>query len=216
MAVAQPAHAQFAGSVALSSNETFRGETISRDDPTLSLSASLDHQSGLFAGAGASIAAGGGDVRLAQASQYAGYALRSGTVSFEAGVVHRTYAEVTDTDYRKDFVEFFAGITHKSVKARVYVSPNYRRDNRASYYGEMNTRLIGVGRWSLDGHAGLSLIPGDRTEGAARWETYYDWRLQVSRPLGRLFVSGGVAATNYPVYGASGKARAFVSTSIAF
>jgi uncharacterized protein (TIGR02001 family) len=216
-ALSSPAYAQFAGSIALSSNEMFRGETISANDPALSLSLSLDNESGLFAGVAASIAAGNSDPRMTYASQYAGYAKRFGETSVEAGIIHRTYERVVDTEYRRDFAEIYAGVTHKSLKARLYVSPNYRRDNRTSYYGEINARLLGVGEWSLDGHAGLSVLPGDKGSGTSpKMRTYRDWRLQVSRPVGKLFLSGGVAATNYPVYSPSGKARIFASASYAF
>lgn len=216
-ALSSPAYAQFAGSIGLSSNEMFRGETISANDPALSLSLSLDDESGLFAGVSASVAAGNSDPRMTNASQYAGYAKRFGETSVEAGIIRRTYERVVDIEYRKDFAEIYAGVTHRSLKARFYVSPNYRRDNRASYYGEINVRLIGFDQWSLDGHAGLSVQPGHQGSGTnPKMQTFRDWRLQISRPVGKLFLSGGVAATNYPVYSPSGKARIFASASYAF
>lgn len=217
IALSSPAYAQLAGSIALSSNEMFRGETISANDPALSLSLSLDDESGLFAGVAGSVAVGNSDPRMTYASQYAGYAKRFGETSIEAGIIHRTYERVVDTEYRKDFVDIYAGVTHRSLKARIYVSPNYRRDNRASYYGEINARLIGVGEWSLDAHAGLSVQPEHQSTGSnSRMQTYPDWRLQVSRPVGKLFLSAGVAATNYPVYSPNGQARIFASASYAF
>lgn len=216
LAVPAQAEAQVSGSIALASNEMFRGESVSGNDPALSLALSLDHESGLFAGASASVAAGSADPRLTYASQYAGYAIRSGAFSIETGVIHRSYDRVVDLDYRKDFFEFYAGVTRNSIKARLFVSPDYRRNSRASYYGEINARLVSIGNWALDGHAGVSLIPDDSQSGQGSWQTYRDWRLQVSRPVGKLFLSAGVAGTNYPVYSASGRARVFASASMAF
>lgn len=216
-ATAGSASAQVAGSVSLSSNEMFRGETISGDDPALALSLSLDDSSGFFVGAAVSAAAGGADPRITYASQYAGYALRAGKTSIEAGIIHRSYERVIDTEYRRDFVELYAGVTHGSLKARVYVSPNYRLDNQVSYYGEINARLIAIRDWSLDGHVGLSLIPDSHIAGRGNTlQAYRDWRVQISRPLGKAFISGGIAGTNYPVYSASGNAKIFASVSYAF
>ncbi|MEI6643073.1 MAG: hypothetical protein WCL10_13620 [Novosphingobium sp.] len=68
----------------------------------------------------------------------------------------------------------------------------------------------------LEGHAGLSLIPyeeGDRHGGLRR---YRDWRVQVTRSLGPVFVSVGVNGTNYPVYSETGRARVFATISHAF
>lgn len=216
MMMAVPVRAQWAGSVALSSNELFRGQTVSRDAPTASLALSLDHRSGFFAGGGASLAATGDGPRLAYANQYAGYAARLGTLSVEAGLIHRSYDRIVDTEYRRGFFEVYAGITHKSFKARLYVSPDYRRDNRVSCYGEVNARLLAVGDWSLEGHVGLSVIAQPDGAGRAPMRPFVDWRMQIGRPLGPLFLTAGLGATNYPVYAANGLVRPFLSISHAF
>lgn len=194
----------------------FRGETISSNDPAVSLSLGFDGPAGFFAGASASVAGGGGDPRINSSVQYAGYALRKGEVSLEAGVIHRNYRRVVDSAYRNQFFEGYAGIARRSIKARIHVSPDYLRDGRMTYYGEVNARLLALGEWGIDGHAGLSLIPRDIGSGRKGLRHYRDWRVQVSRPVGRAFVSAGVAGTNYPVYSASGKARAFASLGYAF
>jgi uncharacterized protein (TIGR02001 family) len=210
-----PAKAQVAGSIALSTNELFRGETVTGDAPAVSAGISIDGPGGFFAGASATLTSGDGEVRVATSTQYAGYAVRSGEVSIEAGVVHRTYARIVDTDYRRGFFEGYLGASRKGLKLRLYVSPDYLRDGQASYYIDLNARLLRVGQWSLDGHAGLSLIPYEKSVPGGLHD-YHDWRLQVSRPVGNLFLSAGVVGTNYPVYDASGKARVFASASFAF
>jgi len=210
------ASAQVAGNISLASDEIFRGETISRGDPALSLALSVDTPEGLFAGAGASIAAGKHDPRLSAAVQYAGYAIRRDRTSFEIGLIHRHYHSVFESDVRRDFFEGYAGVTHGALKARIYVSPDYHRGGHASYYAEVNARLLSVERWSLDGHAGLALTPHESLSGHTRLKDHYDWRIQASRPVGPLFVSLGIAGTTYPAYSRSGKGRGFVSLSHAF
>jgi uncharacterized protein (TIGR02001 family) len=200
----------------LSSNELFRGQTISNDAPTASLAVSFDHRSGLFAGGAASLTATDGGPRLAYANQYAGYAARLGQVSVEAGVIHRSYDRVVDNEYRRGFFEGYAGITHKSIKARIHVSPDYRRDRRVSYYGELNARLLALGRWNLEGHAGLSVIAQPDGTGRAPMRPFGDWRLQIGRPIGPLFLTAGIGATAYPVYSANGGVRPFLSISHVF
>ena len=194
----------------------FRGESVSGDDPVLSAGISLDARHGLFAGASASVAAGKGQPRFNALVQYAGVALRRGEVSGELGLIHRSYDQVVDTGYRRDYFEGFAGVGYHAVRARIYVSPDYLVDGRASYYGEVNARIWSTGKWLLEGHSGLSLLPHDLSSGRHGLRNYQDWRLQLSRPLGAYFVSAAIAATNYPVYSPSGKASVTVSVSRAF
>src|SRR6185369_17451650 len=121
---AAPASAEVAANVTLSSNQLFRGETISDDDPGATIAVSVDSPSGLFAGADASFAAGGQQPRLTAANLYAGYAKRVGDASLEAGVIHRTYGTIFDEAYRRHFTELYAGVSLRRVQLRVYVSPD--------------------------------------------------------------------------------------------
>ena len=211
-----PACAQVAGNITLASADMFRGESLSGNDPAVSAAISFDHPSGLFAGGSVTIAAGEQHPRLASASQYAGFALRRGEVSIEAGVIHRDYGDVIDTDYRKHYFEGFVGVSRRSLRARVYISPDYLIDGRTSYYGELNLRLLKVGKWSLNGHVGLSVIPKDLDSPEHGMNTYRDWSLQVSWPVGKFSMSLGVSATDYPVFSESGRAKVVFAISRAF
>ena len=188
MLLPAPARAQIAGNVTLSSADMFRGETLSGNDPALSLAVGIDHPSGLFAGASVTVAAGERSPRLTSSGQYAGYAVRSGEVSIEAGVVHRDYGEMFDTAYRKHYFEGFVGISRRSLRARIYVSPDYLVDGRTTYYVEINARLLKVGKWSLTAHGGLSLIPEDLDAPRQGLRAYEDWSLEVSRPGGKFYM----------------------------
>lgn len=210
------AHAQLAGSVSLSTSEMFRGESISDSRPVLTVGASLDSGTGLFAGTSASVAAAAHGPQITSLVQYAGYAKRVGGVTAEVGAIHRRYLQVLDRDYRRSFFEVYAGLACRGIKARIYLSPDYLVDGQNSYYAEVNARLLRIREWTLEGHAGLSLIPYELALPRRGLRNYQDWRMQVSRPAGRLFIAVGVNATNYPVYSASGKAKVFASISTAF
>ncbi len=213
--IAAPARArvQVAANVMLESNALFRGETISLDDPAVSVELSADHSSGLFAGASVSVAAGGRDPRMVANTQYAGFATRSGQTTLEIGAIHRNYGStyIADDAYRGNYFEGFVGVARKNFKLRLYVSPDYLVDGRTTYYGEVSAHLLKKGEWSLNGRGGLSVIPQDiGTPGGMRF--YYDWRLAASRPVGKFTASLGIAGTNYPIFGVS-KGEGFFSNS---
>lgn len=219
LAVPLAAEAQpvaLSANIALQSNQMFRGETISRDDPGATIGVDLDGPGGLFAGAEASVAGGGDAPRLTAHSQFAGLALRTGRVSLEGGVVHRHYRDNVDTDYRNDFVEFFAGVRRGQARLRLFVSPDYLRDSQASYYLDGETRLIAVAGSSLRAHGGLSLIPYPRGSGEGGLRRYLDGSLSLGRRIGGFNVAATVAASNYPVIGASGRARLALMISRGF
>ncbi len=209
------AHAQFAGSITLASKEMFRGESVGGNDPALSAAISFDHDSGLFAGASASMAAGSRDPYFLASNQYAGFALRRGKTSIELGVIHRDYDAVEDADYSTHYAEAFVGLSHGPIRARVYVSSDYLLDGSTSYYGEVEARLGRIEKCTIGVHGGLSLLPPETgTDGGMR--TYVDWNLHANRPLGKFSLSLGVSGTNYPVFGSSKGPTVFASINRAF
>jgi uncharacterized protein (TIGR02001 family) len=215
-ALPAPGQAQPAGSISLASSEMFRGESISSGDPVVSASVSLDSRSGFFAGASASLALNTEVPRISALVQYVGYAKRSGELTAELGVIHRSYARIVDTGYRRGFFEGFVGLGFRGVKLRAYLAPDYIIDGRNSYYVELNGRLLKFEKFQLEGHAGLSLIPYDLIDNRGGLRRYQDLRLQLTRPVGSLFVSVGVNGNNYPVYSDTGRARVFATISRAF
>lgn len=189
---------------------------MSSNDPAVSASVGFEGKDGIFAGASTSMSVRGGDVRINTATQYVGIAKKVEDTSVEVGLIHRSYDTLVDTGYTKDFFEAYVGVTRGPIKARFYLSPDYLRDGRNSYYIEVNATLLRRDKWVLDGHAGLSLIPHDIGDPRVGLRDYEDFRLQISRPIGKAFFAAGVASSNYPVYSSSGKARAFASVSYAF
>jgi len=208
--------AQVAANVTLASNQLFRGETISADDPGVTLAVSADLRQGIFAGADASFAAGSEEPRLTAANFYGGMAVRLGRASLEVGAIHREYGPVYDDAYRRRYTEIFAGISVSRFKLRAYLSPDYLVDGRNTYYVELNARLATVRGWTLEGHGGVSLIPHDLGDPDTSLISFEDWSLRASRAVGPFTLGLGVAGTNYPVFGPSGKMRFTAQISRAF
>ncbi len=182
------AHAQIAANVTLATSDVYRGESTSGDDGAASLEISYDHPSGFFAGASVTMAGGQHDPHFNGSIQYIGYTVQRGETSFELGVIHRDYRDrsMFDVAYSAHYSEGFIGVSRRNLRLRLYVSSDYLRDSRTTYYGEVNARLIKSGKWSVNGHLGISLIPPD--PGATGMRARYDWSVQASRPLGRLRV----------------------------
>lgn len=206
-----------AGYLSFSTNEVFRGESVSEDSPAVTAAVSLDHGSGFFGGGSATVAVakGNGD-RLATATQHAGFAVRRSATSFEIGVIHRSYGRIVDTDYNRQFIEGYVGVSGRTISTKLFVSPNYRRDGRATYYGQIDARLFTVHGWSGEAHVGLSLIPEPSGRSRDSLHYYRDWRVRLSRPIGRLNFTIGAAGTNYPVYAESGRVRFSAAFGAAF
>jgi uncharacterized protein (TIGR02001 family) len=218
-----PAGAQIAGSVTLSSTMLFRGESVSADRPAVTLAATWEGPAGLYAGGDIAVMPGstnddGTDSgpRMAMAEQYAGIARRVGVVSLEVGAIHRDYARMYDEAYRLHFTEIYVGVSHPRGRLRLYVSPDYLRDGRTTYYLDGQAPVATLAGFALSAHAGLSLIPHDLDTGRGGLRRYADIGLTATRKLGRFDLAGGVAATNYPVFGPRGRPRAFVAASISF
>ena len=211
-----PARAQLATSLTLSSNLLFRGESVSQDDPTVTLAGSYDGPAGLFVGGDLAVSGGAGAPRMAMAEQYAGIARRLGRVSLEAGVIHRDYGAIYDEAYRLHFFEGYVGLNHRRGRIRFYISPDYLRDGRNTYYLEAEARIARVSGIDLSAHGGLSLIPYDLDSGREGFITYEDWSLAASRKVGRIELGAGIGGTNYPVFGPRGRIRAYASASLAF
>ena len=142
--------------------------------------------------------------------------MRKGRTSVEFGVIHRKYRDNVDTGYKPDFVEGFIGISHRKTKLRVYASPNYMRDGRASYYAEVETKLLSVGNWSLQGHGGLTVVPQDLGATTKTMRYYEDWSLSIGREVKGFNISFSLSSSNYPVVSASGKMRFSATVSRTF
>lgn len=134
MLAVQAAHAQLGASLALASDYSARGISLSRGHPSLQLRIDYDGAHGWYGGAFATPEAspdGKGDGQLIG---YAGYARRlpSG-LSWEAGAT--SVAFVHDAEY--NYHEVYAGVALDHLSARLSLSPSYYGGRRTAY-GEVN------------------------------------------------------------------------------
>jgi uncharacterized protein (TIGR02001 family) len=145
-----------------------------------------DNASGFYAGASAiGVLRSGGDPAPLGVQLTGGYAkrLQSGT-TLDFGVTHSTYAHYSGGGRGSSYTELYVGIARGALSSRIYVSPHYFESGRWSAYGEVNGSVSPARKWSIDGHVGMH-VPL-RTPSNERYRAEWDWRLGVSRELGRL------------------------------
>jgi uncharacterized protein (TIGR02001 family) len=152
-----PARAQLGASVALLSDYSVRGMSLSKGHPVPQLRLDYDAKGGWYAGALASGAAlADSDARL-QLLAYGGYAHQFATgLSWEAGALDSSF--VRGNEYR--YHEFYAGLAREGLSARIYYSPAYYGEGK-TLYSELNGAWPLREHLTLTGHVGLLHPFGD-------------------------------------------------------
>lgn len=183
LAVHCGAHGQVSGSVALASEVSARGVSLSDGRTAPQLSVSYDAATGWYAGASAAprltVAGRTGVTRLVA---YAGYARRlpSG-LSWDAGASSTSFTHLSGYNYR----EIFLGLASDRLSGRLYFSPEYYGyRGRAAYLeltgfhpvGERIKLIVQAG--VLHGLKGLAADTRDRV----------DTRLAISYDAGQVNV----------------------------
>lgn len=209
------ARAQLSGSIAVDSDYRVRGVSLSDSKPTLRAALNYDAAGGGYMGmAVARVESVYGD-RYAQATPYAGYALRvAPQQSLEFGVTYSHFAGESVNDY----AEAYIGLLAEQWNARVFYAPNYFGGAVRTLYAEFNvhTMLTPVAR--LFAHAGVLARIGGTAASASQTRT--DLRVGAGFSLGDMDLQfawsggtrGGPERTAY-----RGRRSAFVtSASFAF
>jgi uncharacterized protein (TIGR02001 family) len=151
--MAPVAHAQTSATVALTSEYSVRGVSLSDGRPAPQLGLAWDGAQGWYAGAYAAprlvLGERSGVTSLAA---YAGYAsrLRSG-LAWEVGASSTSFLHASEYNYH----EVYAGVITDRLAARVYFSPSYYGYGGRSAYAEMNGFYPLSERIKLIGHAGV-------------------------------------------------------------
>lgn len=192
----------------------FRGNSLSGDNPGLTLGLSYDHSSGLYAG-GTVTAIAGEHVgpRINGGTQYVGLAQRGFGLSFDTGIVHRSYSRRYSKEYATDYFEAYAGIAGRDIGTRFYYCPDFDGKGASSAYGEVNATFISREKWSLNGHVGGLLPPRETGHDSRMLDV--DWRLGVSRSIERFSLSVDWAGAHHQS-GEETDHRLVVSISRAF
>ena len=148
---AAPAPAQVNASIALASEYSARGVSLSDGQAAPQLSLGYDAASGWYTGLFASRAAlreRGGDAVLMAYGGYSGR-LASG-LSWEAGASSTTFHRAAEYNYR----EVYAGLAGDLLSARLYLAPSYYGYAGRAAYAEINGFYPLYERLKLIGHAG--------------------------------------------------------------
>lgn len=183
---AAPAHSEVGTTVSVYSDLRFRGYSLSEGRPVGIFDFAYDDQSGFYADAtAAGVLRSGGDPAPLGIQLTGGYAkrLQSGT-TLDFGITHSTYSHYSSGGRGSSYTELYAGIARGALSSRIYLSPHYFESGRWSAYAEVNGSVSPARKWTIDGHVGMH-VPL-RTPATERYRAELDWRLGVSRELGRL------------------------------
>lgn len=183
---AAPAAAEIGATASVFSDARFRGYSLSGGQPVAILDFAYDDPSGFYGDAAVTgVLRKGADPSLLGGQLTAGYArrLKSGT-TVDFGVTHSSYLNYSTKQRGSSYTEVYGGIARGAISSRIFLSPHYFGSGNWSAYGEVNARISPARKWSLNGHFGL-LLPL-RTPNSEAYGSQVDWRIGVSRQIGRL------------------------------
>jgi uncharacterized protein (TIGR02001 family) len=198
---AAPASAQIAAAASVFTDARFRGYSLSGGRPVAILDFAYDDPSGFYADvAGSGVLRRGGDPAPLGLQLTGGYAkrLKSGT-TVDFGISHSSYSHYSGSGQGRSYSEVYAGIARGAFSSRIFLSPHYFATGHWTAYGEINATVSPARRWSVDGHVGV-LVPL-RTHSGERYRRDCDWRIGLSRQLGRVSLraawSGGSSGYDF-------------------
>jgi len=198
---ALPAQAQVSASIGIESDYRFRGRTLSDGRPVVTADVGYDDQSGFYLGAAATAVVTGDDVGVLNVQGNIGFAKRvTPSLTLDVGVLRSQYT--TRLRWRAvHYTEFYAGLSSHGFSTRVYYSPDYLARDVGTLYGELDYAMSPADKWQLSAHAGKMVFVANRPPLAPRLGNY-DWRVGVSRQLGRFtaratLVGGGPGQEYY-------------------
>lgn len=214
---AAPAAAQAGAVVSIFSDDRFRGVSVSDEEPVAILDLSYDASSGIYlAASGTAVASGG--VKPLSLQLNAGYAKRlDGELTFDLGAIHSSYSHYSTTVGSSAYTEIYAGLSRKSLTARIHLSPHYFQAGTWTVYGELEHGLGLTRNLSLNSHVGL-LVPV-RTGEEASSHAQVDWRIGLDQQLGRFGLhaafTGAAGVKHYEQSSAQTKAGFLFGASLA-
>ena len=196
-----PVRAQVAAAITLTSDERFRGHSITSGDPVLAVDLTYDDASGVYFGASATAAMVESSPQLVNFRENLGFAHRVATdETIDLGVVRSDYTEYYSGGRKAHFTEFYAGLRTRHFAAYLRYSPDYLWPGVETLYGEVEFATEPAPAWRLSAHfgvlaqiAGATPLPGRRTN--------YDWKIGLVRQEGPfdlgLDLSGGGPGPDY-------------------
>jgi uncharacterized protein (TIGR02001 family) len=204
-----PARAQIvSGSLAVESDFRLRGGSYSGGRPVASARVGVDDASGFYADGAATVV-----LTEDEGVQLLGYQVGGGVTqrlgdswTVDLGVAHNEIGAAYKGAFPYPYTEGYVGVSHRSVSAYVFVSPNYFRSGFWTVYGQLEASVSPAENWHLTGHVGSLNYLDTPASIVLRRHTYYDWRVSAAREIGRVEIhaalsGGGPGRQNY--YGKS-------------
>ena len=201
LCAASPAAAEVGAAVSVFSDSRFRGYSLSGGHPIGTIDFSYDDPSGLYAAASGSVVASSADgIKPLEVQLGGGYARRISDLTIDVGAIHSEYSGYGRWVSGRSYTELYAGAAFRFLSARIAFSPHYFERDARTLYGELDANFSPLHKVSLTGHAGV-LVPIDYREPSGSKPVQYDWRLGISRDIGRaslhLIGSGGGPGRDY-------------------
>ena len=188
-----PALAQLGGSLGVETDYRLRGYSLTGGDPAATAQLTYDHPSGLYANVAGLARLGGDNARFMGVIGNVGYARRlSAHVTLDAGLLRSQIRSSGHYARPYHYTEIYAGAAVGPVVGRIHYSPDYRGHGVSTLYGDLEAGFEPAKDWRVSGHVGL-LTYLDNRPYQAGGATHHDWRLSVSRQLGRFEVHGALS-----------------------
>lgn len=201
-----PVLAQVTGSATLTTNDLYRGGSLTDGDPALNIAIAYDGPGDFYAG-GSLI--GEADSRrgpqILGHVEYAGFAVRPRRgPSWDFGISNANYKQGVNlkagrtVPYRIDATELHIGLIFRNFSYFTYFSPNYFDPTVNSIYNEFNGVVrVGYG-WRVLGHVGVL----NQLSGESLRKPHYDIGATLVRPFkggeARLAWTTTFLPTDYP------------------
>jgi len=183
LCVATPAAAQVGVTVSAFTDARFRGYSLSAGHPAGFIDLSYDDAGGFYAALSVSAVADPEGPQPLGIQLNGGYAKQlPGEITLDTGIVHSEYARYSTRGRTNSYTEVYAGVSHKALSGRIFLSPHYFRANAWTLYGEVDGNFRLTSKLRATAHLGM-LLPLHRPAGIYL-RSEWDWRLGLTRKLG--------------------------------
>lgn len=210
--------AEVGGSIAVTSDDWFRGRSVSSGHPVVTLDVSYDDVSGVYLGGAvdAAIAPDSPDLLSLRANLGYAWRLRSG-VTLDAGLARSNYTRDYGGGSAAHYTEIYLGIVTDHVSAHVHYSPDYFRGGVSTLYAEVDATMQPATNWWLTGHAG-ALVHVAGADSDDESGVGYDWRLGIGKRIGAfdLQLAWSASGRTNDYYDRRGYGRSAVTASASY
>lgn len=188
-------YAQVGAAITVTTDERFRGRSVSRGDPVAVFNLSYDHPSGIYANAAASTTIVEAEPKVINVQANIGFVHRTaGGTGLDLGIVQSNYSRYSSGGRSANYTEIYAGVLRRQLALHIHYSPQYFQPGVQTLYVGVDGAVEPARDWHLTAHAGsLVRVAGGTARGSSR--VGYDWRMGAVRTLGavelQLVVSDG-------------------------